>query len=121
MFNKEDLRKIMRETFSLTGHVNEADVELRSDELAGTLIMAGPEKVGDVIRNMSSEEFAQFATEIKKAGIAMVSRKMVDVAGVTDSSEDDGVTLDTEEPGDSVESPSPTEGDIGDSEILKDL
>ena len=86
------------------------------DELAGSIIAAGPQKVADAISKMDPATFTEFAKKIDAKGILMITKQFAagSVAAPTDTQPTDGAGV--EQPG---QPPSPDASGL--DQELKDL
>jgi hypothetical protein len=62
----------MTQTYGGVGAVHEK-TDVKVDQLAGAVQMAGPQKVGDAIAKMDPATFNEFATKIDAAGLATLT------------------------------------------------
>ena len=88
MSDIEDFKKRIREsiiggmaqTYGGAGAVREK-TDVKVDQLAGAVQMAGPQKVGDAIAKMDPNTFNEFATKIDAAGLATLTGLFAQTAG----------------------------------------
>jgi hypothetical protein len=77
MSNIESYKKSIKESiyngFTMQGMKEKLDPHV--DELAGSIIAAGPQKVGDAISKMDPATFAEFCKKIDAQGILMVTKQ----------------------------------------------
>jgi hypothetical protein len=96
-----------------TGSVTEK-LDPHVDELAGSLIAAGPQKTADAIGKMDPATFTEFAKKIDAKGILMITKQFTAGGGEEAPGAPEQAAA---APG--VDTNNPTSGDLG--QELKDL
>lgn len=127
MENMEEFRKRIRE--SIVGGMaqtygNEAGAvrektDIKVDQLAGSIIAAGPQKTADAIAKMDPNVFRDFATKIDAAGLAILTQQFANGAGdvATDPAADPAAGADpnaSADPMAGAPAAAPTEPDLKD-------
>lgn len=117
--NTDDFKKALRESL-LSGFAVKEKLEPHVDELAGSLIAAGPQKVADAISKMDEMTFAEFAKKIDGKGILMVTKQFSNTDSA-DSIPQDNIQTDIPQDNQSVPEKTPVQEPAPTNQELKDL